>query len=40
MKGKKRIALLTVLIMIINLFAPYSILFKNTVSAATGSQSY
>lgn len=36
MKGKKRIALLTVLIMIINLFAPYSILLKNTVSAATG----
>ncbi|MCI8620546.1 MAG: hypothetical protein HFJ50_01670 [Clostridia bacterium] len=36
MKGKKRIALLTVFILIINLFAPYSILFKNTVEAATG----
>ncbi len=30
MKVKKRIALLTVLILILNLFAPYSVLFKNT----------
>jgi len=37
MKLRKRIALTTVLILIINLFAPYSILFNtgNTVSAAT-----
>ena len=36
MKVKKRIALLTVLIMIFNMFSPYSILFNNTVEAATG----
>ena len=36
MKVKKRIALLTVLIMIFNMFSPYSILFNNTVYAATG----
>lgn len=36
MKGKKRIALLTVFIIIMNLFAPYSVLFNSTVQAATG----
>lgn len=36
MNIRKRIALITVLIIIMNLFAPYSILFHNTVQAATG----
>ena len=36
MKVKKRIALLTVLIILFNMFSPYSILFNNTVLAATG----
>ncbi len=35
MKMKKRIALLTVFIIIMNLFAPYSVLFNSTVQAAS-----
>ncbi len=35
MKLRKRIALITVLIIILNLFSPYSVLFKNTVSAVS-----
>ena len=35
MKIKRKLALLTVLIIIMNLFAPYSILFNNTVQAAS-----
>ena len=33
---KKKIALLTVLMILLNMFAPYSVLFTNTVYAATG----
>ena len=33
---KKKIAFLTVLIILLNMFAPYSVLFTNTVYAATG----
>ena len=36
MNMRKRIALITILVIIMNLFAPYSILFKHTVQAASG----
>lgn len=36
MKVRKRIALITVIAIIMNLFSPYSVLFKHTVEAATG----
>lgn len=36
MKKEKKIALITLLVMILNMFSPYSILFNNISKAATG----
>ena len=36
MKKEKKIALITLLVMILNMFSPYSVLFNNISKAATG----
>lgn len=36
MKKEKKVALITLLVMILNMFSPYSILFNNISNAATG----